>query len=208
MRPLFIFGSSGHARDVADVAAALAYRPIFVVEAGGPAPADEETVGEADVERYAAEAFAIGIGANHVRRRVAERYGGSLNFVALIHPDTSFGRGQREIVAGTPGTVIFPGVRFTSGIRLGRFCNINLNATISHDVRIGDFVNISPGAHITGNVDIGDEAWIGIGVAVNQGMPGRPIRIGARCTVGSGAVVVADCDPDSVYVGVPARKRL
>ena len=47
---------------------------------------------------------------------------------------------------------------------------------------------------------------IGTGAAVNQGTPSAKLVIGARTVVGSGAVVVKDCDEDAVYVGIPARR--
>ena len=50
-------------------------------------------------------------------------------------------------------------------------------------------------------ISVGDGAWIGAGVIV---LPG--IRIGSGCIIGAGAVVTADCLPDGVYAGIPARK--
>lgn len=48
---------------------------------------------------------------------------------------------------------------------------------------------------------IEDGAWLGAGVIVCPG-----VTIGHGSVVGAGAVVLADCEPDAVYVGVPARK--
>lgn len=104
------------------------------------------------------------------------------------------------------GTLVFAGVRMGSNVRVGAFCTFNLNSTVSHDCEIGDFANLSPGANVAGNVRIEEDAWIGTGVAVNQGSAYRKLTIGARAVIGSGAVVLGDCDPDGVYVGVPARK--
>jgi maltose O-acetyltransferase len=35
-------------------------------------------------------------------------------------------------------------------------------------------------------------------------LPG--VTIGAGCAVAAGAVVTADCEPDGLYAGVPARR--
>lgn len=47
---------------------------------------------------------------------------------------------------------------------------------------------------------IGDGAWIGAGAII---LPG--VTIGPGCVIGAGAVVTGDCEPNSVYAGVPAR---
>jgi sugar O-acyltransferase (sialic acid O-acetyltransferase NeuD family) len=206
--PLFILGTSGHAHDVASVADALGWRPVFVThdaaERDGWRGADEIALETDIVNRPGAE-FAMGIGDNGTRARVAAKYGG-LRFPALIHPDSSFGRGQRAVIEAARGTIVFAGVRFTSNIRVGIFCTFNMNVTVSHDCDIGDFANLSPGANVAGNVRVGRGAWIGIGAAVNQGTDARKLTVGDNTIIGSGAVVIDDCEPDSVYVGVPARK--
>lgn len=209
MKPLFIFGTAGQARDVADIAAAVGYRPVFVTHDRNEIAAwsqDDELVLEEVAVRRTSEAFVIGIGDNDLRARIAKRYAATLRFASLLHPDASFGRGQRARIEERVGTVVFAGVRFTNNISVGDFCNFNLNASVSHDCEIGDFVNVSPGANITGNVRIGAGAWIGAGAVINQGSNARKLEIGCGTTIGSGAVVVRDCEPNSVYAGVPARK--
>lgn len=209
MRPLFILGAGGHARDLADIADALDYRPVFVthdrdVIAGWSR--DDEIVHEDDAIGRTSEDFAIGIGDNRARAQIAARLRATLRFPTLIHPDTSFGRSSRAYVEAVMGTMIFAGVRLTNNVRIGDFCTVNLGATLSHDVELGDFANISPGAHVAGNVRIGEGAWLGVGAAVNQGSDARKLEIGAWTMIGSGAVVIGDCEPESVYAGVPARK--
>lgn len=209
MTPLFILGTGGQARDVAEVASAAGYRPVFVtcdrsvIESWA---LDDEVVLEDEALARVAERFAIGIGDNRRRASIAARLRGSLRFPTLIHPDTSFGRGQREAAAAAAGSVLFAGVRVTTNVSIGDFCSVNLNATLSHDVELGDFVSVSPGASIAGNVRVGEGALIGAGAAVNQGDDTRKLQIGAWTAIGSGAVVTRDCEPHAVYVGVPARK--
>jgi sugar O-acyltransferase (sialic acid O-acetyltransferase NeuD family) len=206
--PVFILGTGGHARDVADVVAALGRRPVFVTH--DPALREQwtgtdEIAIEAEVMTIGGCEFAMGIGENAARRRLAAKFP-DLSFPTLIHPDTSFGRGQRSAVQACIGTLVFAGTRLGSNIRVGAFCTFNLNSTVSHDCEIGDFANLSPGVNVAGNVRIEDGAWIGTGVAINQGNDARKLTIGANTVIGSGAVVLHDCDAGSVYVGVPARK--
>lgn len=208
--PLFILGTGGHARDIADIAEALGHRPVFVSR--DPAVIATWTQGDEIVDEDTAlasganDAFAIGVGDNRTRAAIAGRLRQSLRFPTLIHPDTSFGRGSRAVAAASAGTIIFAGTRFTNHISCGDFCTVNLAVTVSHDVELGDFCNLSPGASVAGNVRIGEGAWIGVRAAVNQGSDAHKLEIGAWTTVGSGAAVIRDCEPNSVYVGVPARK--
>ena len=210
MKPdLYILGASGHAFDVADVAAALGYRPIFVTNRQDEIAAwshDDPIVEEVAVRAITGRHYAIGVGDNRTRARIAKQVREGGTFPTLIHPDTSFGRGMRAIADQAVGSVIMAGARLTNTIMIGDFVMVNLNTTISHDVELGSYTNLSPGVHVAGNVRIEEGAWLGIGVAVNQGAPGRKRVIGAWTTVGSGAVVVGDCAANSLYVGIPARK--
>jgi sugar O-acyltransferase (sialic acid O-acetyltransferase NeuD family) len=204
-----IFGTSGMAREVGDIACELGLEPVYVARDQAELDACAflgNVILETDVYRNREMGYVIGIGDNGIRQRIAQRYADRLCFTNLIHPSASFGRGQRELLDITRGVIICAGVRFTNNVQVGDFCIFNLNSTISHDVAIEDFVYVAPGAHITGNVHIEARAWIGIGVAINQGNESRKRRIGADTTIGSGAVVVTDCDPKAVYAGVPARR--
>jgi acetyltransferase-like isoleucine patch superfamily enzyme len=127
--------------------------------------------------------------------------------VNLLHPGASFGKGQLERIERARGVIVCAGVRFTNGIEVGDFAIFNLNATVGHDCIIGDFVNVAPGANLSGYVHLHDGVWVGTNVAVNQGVPGQRLEIGAGTVIGSGSVVVKDCESDSVYVGIPAKKR-
>jgi acetyltransferase-like isoleucine patch superfamily enzyme len=71
---------------------------------------------------------------------------------------------------------------------------------------VEDFVNVAPGACISGNVHLGARCWVGTGAVVNQGNGSSKLQIGADTIVGSGSVVVRDCEPNAVYVGIPARR--
>ena len=209
MRPIGIFGTSGFAREVADVADALGYQPVFVAPDEGERDAWTAT-DEVILEREAVDRpdmpFTIGIGDNAVREKVAKRFTGQLDFVTLIHPSATFGRGQREAIEARRGAIVCAGVRFTNNVEVGDFTIFNLNATVGHDVVVEDFVNVSPGACLSGNVHLATRVWIGTGAAVNQGTSDEKLLVGAGTVVGSGAVVVGPCDPGAVYVGVPARR--
>ncbi len=209
MKKVGIFGTSGMAMEVGDIAHALGFLPVYIardqVEVHNWKCSDE-IITEDDVLRYSDMPFVIGIGDNKIRSSISRRFAGRLRFINLIHPSASFGVGQEEIIQAKQGVIVCAGVRFTRNIQVGDFCIFNLNATISHDVVIDECVYVAPGAHITGNVFIGARTWVGIGVAINQGCENQKLCIGNDSVIGSGAVVINDCEPYAVYVGVPAKK--
>lgn len=209
MNRIGIFGTSGMAREAGDIAWQLGFTPVYVARDQVELEAFSFpglVILESDVDRHRDMGYVIGIGDNGVRQRVAQRYLERLRFVNLIHPSATFGKDQRELIEAKRGVIVCAGVRFTNNIQIGDFCIFNLNSTVSHDVVIDEFVFVAPGVNITGNIHIENRAWIGVGVAINQGNEILKRRIGADTTIGSGAVVVKDCEPNSVYLGVPARR--
>lgn len=204
-----IFGTSGFARETADVAVDQGYTPVYI--ARNQAELEEydvigEIMLESDIGRYSDMVYAIGIGENAARQRIADKHKGSINFVNLIHSSATFGVGQRERLSTGQGIIVCSGVRFTNHIDVGNHSIFNLNCTVGHDVIVKDYVNIAPGACISGNVEIEPRCWIGTGAVINQGTDGNKLKIGADTVIGSGSVVVKSCEPNAVYVGTPAKR--
>lgn len=209
MKRLGIFGTSGMAREAGDVAFSLGYSPIYIARSPSELKSwkfSSEVILEADVERYKKMPFIIGIGENSIRQRIAQRFLENIKFCNLIHPSATFGYEQRKVIENKRGVIVCAGVRFTNNIQVGNFNIFNQNATVAHDVIVEDFVHVAPGSVISGNVYIESRCWIGAGSTINQGTSDIKLRIGADTTIGSGAVVIASCDAEAVYVGVPAKR--
>jgi len=64
---------------------------------------------------------------------------------------------------------------------------------------------IFPSAAISGYVVIEDDVTIGVGAAISNARPGRPLRIGRGARIASGAVVMGSVRPGVVVAGNPAR---
>lgn len=108
----------------------------------------------------------------------------------------------------------------TAGISIGRgtFVNADCRFDAFAPIRVGEDCAIAMGVligtsthELTGTgfdpvphgepVVIGDRCWIGARVTI---LPG--VTIGDDVVIAAGAVVTADCAPNSVYAGVPARR--
>lgn len=108
-------------------------------------------------------------------------------------------------VALAEGALLSPFTCLTSNIQIGRYFHCNLYSYVEHDCIIGDFVTFAPGVKCNGNVWIGDHAYIGAGAIIRQGMPGRPLRIGASAVIGMGAIITRDVPAGATVIGNPAR---
>lgn len=208
MNKIGIFGSSGLAREVADIARDNGYKEIFFIDLEngldsytGYAIKKESEFNYTDSEID----YVIGIGEGISRKKVYEKFP-VLNYVNLIHPTVSFGYKQKDIIEVTKGNIICAGTRITNNVKIGNFGLYNLNTTIGHDCIIQDFVTISPGANISGNVLLSECCYIGTGSTVLQGKSiDTKLIIGMNSTVGAGAVVVKDVEANVVVKGIPAK---
>ena len=209
VRRIGIFGTSGMAREAGDIAWALDLEPLYIArdeverrECGF----SHQVILEQDVLHYTGMPFVIGIGENSIRRAIAERFKESLRFTNLVHPSATFGFSQKEAIDRGKGIVVAAGTRFTSGICVGDFCIFNQNTTIAHDCVVESYVHVAPGANVSGNVHLKNGCWVGAGAVVNQGSHAKKRVVGENATIGSGAVVIRDCEANAVYAGVPAKR--
>ena len=216
MKTIYIFGISGFAREVADVANNCGYSNVtYIAENTNDVDVkldvelDEncQVICESEVSGIDSSAhFAIGIGLGHVRKKIVDKFP-SLNYVNLIHSSACFGFQQEEIIRQARGVVITAGVVFTNNIRVGDFSIFNLNATVGHDCNIGKFVSVMPSVNISGNVALGDFSYIGVGATVLQGTESEKLLVGEGATVGAMALVTKAVAKGSVVVGIPAREK-
>ncbi len=97
---------------------------------------------------------------------------------------------------------------------IGENCFIFEDNTIQPFVTIGNNVTLWSGNHIghhsiikdhcfiashvvvSGGVEIGEQCFIGVNATLRD-----HIKIGERCVIGAGALLLADAEPEGVYVG-------
>ncbi|MCK0093515.1 acetyltransferase [Rhodococcus sp. HNM0563] len=99
-------------------------------------------------------------------------------------------------------------------VNYGCFFDTVADITVGDRVFLADHVRVLTSSHHTGPseqragpltgepVHIGGGAWIGSGAVI---LPG--VTIGAGAVIGANSLVTADCAPNALYVGSPARRR-
>lgn len=145
-----------------------------------------------------AEGAVIAIGKTQIREDVTSRMPVNLKFPNIIHPLAVFQDPERIRIG--QGNIICAGNIFTTDIRLGNFCIVNLACTIGHNAVLSDFCSVMPGVNISGGALLQKGVYVGTGAKLI-----KATTLGSYCTVGAGAVVDADIAPNETVVGVPAK---
>lgn len=144
-------------------------------------------------------------------------------FVALSYAKLNAVRKQKYLAAKALGYRLASYISSRASVlnagRIGENCFILEDNTIQPFVTIGDNVSMWSGNHIghhsvirdhcflashivvSGGVDIGEQCFIGVNATLRD-----HIRIGARCVVGAGALLLADAEPEGVYLGAATER--
>ena len=97
---------------------------------------------------------------------------------------------MNTICRGTMGdTVIMNGVKIDNHVYVAHNCLIKSN------------VIIAPGVIICGSVTVGENSWLGAQCSIIEGT-----NIAKETFIGIGTVLINDTEPNSTYVGNPARR--
>ena len=189
---MYLYGASGHAKVIIDILEASNIEIEALID-------DNQNINKLHTYRVLhgitnASPIIISIGANLIRKKIAEKLTGT--FGLAIHPTAILSPTAKINV----GTVVMQGAIIQSDTTIGKHCIINTRASVDHECIIEDFVHISPGAVLCGNVSVGEGTWIGAGATIAPG-----IKIGKWSIIGAGAVVVRDVEANTVVAGVPAK---
>jgi sugar O-acyltransferase (sialic acid O-acetyltransferase NeuD family) len=212
-RPLLIYGAGGSGREIAAWAGAAVWDgegcdPVGFIDDDAADGAGVHGLGAwplaVAAERFPGAGVIAAVGDSRLRERLisAAEAAGLRSAPPLVHPGVEIDLAH---VALGVGVVICPGSVVTTDIRIGDHTQINVNCIVTHDTVIGAYVTLSPGVALSGANALGDHAFLGTGAVTVNGLPGRPLRIGAGAVVGAGAVLTRDVAPGVTVVGVPAR---
>lgn len=150
---------------------------------------------------------------------VTEAYPPSENsmFVALSYTKLNALRRQKYEAAKAAGyelaSYISSRASILNGGQIGENCFIFEDNTVQPFSKIGNDVTLWSGNHIghhasigshtfvsshvvvSGGVDIGEQCFIGVNATLRD-----HIKIGDRCVIGAGALILADAEPEGVYL--------
>jgi sugar O-acyltransferase (sialic acid O-acetyltransferase NeuD family) len=211
-RRIVIFGAGGFAREVAwllredgRTGEAWDFRGYVVsdLEKLGVHDSKDEVLGDLawlDRNQREFDAVVIGIGSPLAKRRVVEEVRGrcpDLRWPSIVHPSVQYDRERTTI---EEGVVICAGVIATVGVRFRAFAMANLACTVGHEAEIGPYAVMNPTVNVSGGVVLEEEVLVGTGAQILQ-----YVRVGARSSVGAGAVVTKDVGPGTTVVGIPAK---
>ncbi len=211
---LFIVGTSGLAREVAQLARKIDPNgnrwPNIHYVTDNPKILNQELLfGRIDTlddelwSKRSPSDVVIGIGYPDIRERVARSLQSNhyLSFPNLIHPSVDI---DRELVNIGVGNIITQGVVMTCNIEVGDFNLVNWNVSIGHDASIGSWNVINPGSRVSGCVSIANTCLVGTGACILEG-----VKLKDRTTLGAGAVLKKSTQEAGLtLVGVPAKPIL
>ncbi len=151
-----------------------------------------------ELEKLGTEGVVVAVGNTKMREKIISRLSANMLFPNIIHPLAIFQDTERIRIG--QGNIICAGSIFTTDVRLGNFCIINLSCTIGHDAILGDFCSIMPGVNISGGAQLQNGVYVGTGARLI-----KATVLGSYSTVGAGAVVDVEVTANEIVVGVPAR---
>lgn len=207
-RPLVLWGGTGQARVLAEMADRLDFRIVLVVDRavgetplpGVPLVRDRQALREWRRDRSTATLYgAVAIGGPHGadRREVASILVDEGVVPATMIDPTAFMAGNATVGEGAQ---ILAHARLCAGVTIGSAVIVNTGASVDHDGMIADGAHLGPGAILAGEVSVEQDAFIGAGAVV---LP--RVTVGAGAIIGAGAVVTRDVPARTVVVGNPAR---
>jgi sugar O-acyltransferase (sialic acid O-acetyltransferase NeuD family) len=185
---LLIFGKSGLAEEVADLALTCGYTIADML-------LSDEVMKLPSIQFDEA---IIAVGDPKVKQvfiDVLQPFLARIKFARICHPSATVGRGSK---IGS-GCVLQAGVRVTNDVTIGDDTYLNLNVTVGHRARIGARCQVNPGANISGNVTIEPGVLVGTGAQILE-----RLTVGEGAIIGAGAVVTRSVPPGAIAVGVPA----
>ena len=197
MKKLIIFGTNKHSKIVTDMAEVCGYEVVGYISPDGESQYLGHPVYSSvkEIENPENFYFFIARGDNMLRKSIFETHP-NLEYPNIIHPTSIISKYSKI----GKGNLLMPYSVVNAFSTIGDQCIINTSAVVEHDCTVGNFCHVSVKSVMTGVCSIGDGVFLGAGSTMRDGT-----SVGEWTTVGCGSAVVKDLEPDSVYVGCPAR---
>ncbi|KAB2851596.1 MAG: NeuD/PglB/VioB family sugar acetyltransferase [Ignavibacterium sp.] len=211
MKNLYIVGSSGLAREIAQLVKQIndtktTYNFLGFITDNKDEVGMEILYGKIVgndawlIDKKEECSIIIGIGFPQIRAKLFKKYSEYeyFNFPNLLHPTTIFDFDTNVL---GKGNILTAGCIFTNNIKIGDNNLFNLNCTIGHDSIISNSNVINPTCCISGNVELGDCNLLGTGAQVLE-----KVKIGNSTIIGGGSLVRKPVSDNTRVAGVPAKE--
>src|SRR5690606_19530814 len=151
MRNLYLYGASGHAKVILEIAELCDIRVAGLVDANPAIKSllDYPVTTSLPDGSSGASTCLIAIGDNAIRKRIAESGDMADVYSTILAPAPS-SAGYRGRVG--EGTSAMARATIDSAVQIGRQCSTNTRAPGDHDCGIDNFHQISPNAALAGDV--------------------------------------------------------
>lgn len=101
-----------------------------------------------------------------------------------------------------PGVIINPNATIHPQSEVGMFSMIHSGVIVEHNCILEPFVNLAPGVTLAGGVKVGKHTQIYTGAII-----GPNVKIGERCVIGAGTVLLHDLDHDMMIYNEPSYRQ-
>ena len=211
MKKIIIFGCGGHAKIVLDcIKLGKNYTPIGFIDNQnynlklskrikylGTIKNFNKIIKGHDLKQLFG---VVAIGSNFMRRKIVNevnKLNKKFKWTNVIHPSIVISNSAKIGL----GNMILAGSIICSDTVIKDHVSINTGTYIDHDNIFSDFSSTGPAVATGGNVNLGKLSFLGIGTTVRHN-----ITIGENTVVGGQSFVCDNCESNSLYYGVPAKK--
>jgi sugar O-acyltransferase (sialic acid O-acetyltransferase NeuD family) len=142
----------------------------------------------------------IAIADGLTRKRIVESLPKETNFFNAIHKSVQILDSNIQI---SEGAIICSSCILTTGVKIGKHAQLNLQTTIGHGTNIGDYFTTAPGVKISGDCKIGNNVYFGSNSVIKE-----KIKVCDNVKIGALGCVLKDILTSGTYVGIPVSKIL
>lgn len=135
-----------------------------------------------------------------IRRGIYSLWGHKVK--GYIGPKCFFGYGKGKFSLDKGSSINYKCfLDLGNDIAIGKNCNIAYQVTFVNSTHEVGSTQRRAGRNVSLPIIVKDGCWIGANATIMGG-----VTIGEGCIIGTGALVIKDCEPNGLYIGFPAKR--